>query len=404
MRRVIAGASIVAGLAGCGGGGGTHSPGLPAIHAKLIATGFDQPMQYITSPSAPTLAYVIERPGRIKVLVSDVVQPTSVLDISGEVRTDGECGLLGITFDPNFTSNHYFYLHYNGGGTIESRIARFTMASDGLSASSEFAILSFKQTTETNHKGGSLNFGPDGLLYLAFGDGGSGNDPNNYAQDPTVFFGKVLRIDPSGDDFPADPSQNYAIPSSNPFVGMAGVRGEIWDFGVRNPFRWSIDPFNGALIIADVGQDAYEEIDYEPRATGHRNYGWRTREGLHATSNTGPTFSTPLTDPFFEYPHPHGEAIVGGFVYRGSALDAKTKGRYFYADYVSHHIESIPLNLTGSGEAIATNLAASIDHTASIEAALATTSLSGPVSISPDALGEIVICDLNTGNLIRLVK
>ena len=389
-------------LTGCGGGGGGGTPAI-TVHGLLVASGLDQPMLYTVDPANKSRAYIIERPGRVRLLVNDVLQASVVLDISGEVRTDGECGLLGIAFDPNFASNHYFYLHYNGGSPIESRIARFTMSSDGTSAGSEFPILSFQQTTETNHKGGAINFGSDGYLYLAFGDGGSGNDPNNYAQDPTVFFGKILRIDPSGDDFPADAKQNYAIPSSNPFVGNAAVRGEIWDFGVRNPFRWTIDSVNGGLFIADVGQDAYEEVNFEPANQGRRNYGWRTREGFHATSNGGAIFSSPLWDPFFEVPHPHGEAIVGGFVYRGTALDPKLQGRYFYGDYVAHSIESIPFNLVG-GEAAITNLGSAMVHTGSINSTLGGSSLSGPVSVTPDANGEVMICDLNTGCLVRLVK
>ena len=331
----------------CGGGGGTPGTGAIAIHAAVVARGLDQPMLYLPNPTDATQAYVLERPGKVRLLVNDVLQSSSVLDITGTVVTPGECGLLGMAFDPGFASNRYVYLHYDTGSPIITQIVRYTMNSAGTQLSNPYPIFSFQQPSTTNHKGGAINFGGDGFLYIMTGDGGGGNDPNNYAQTPNSYLGKILRIDPSTDAFPGDPNQNYSIPVDNPFLGTAGVNPEIWDFGMRNPFRWTVDPVTGGLLIADVGQDAYEEVDYEPIRQGHRNYGWNMREGLHASGNSGPAYFLPLIDPFFEYNHGYGECVIGGFIYRGSALNASLKGRYFFADYVVGKVVSIPFSLNG---------------------------------------------------------
>lgn len=385
----------------CGGSGGGAS-NAPAIHGVVVARGFDQPVLYLADPADTTRAYVIEKPGRVKLLVNDVLQSAVVLDITGTVVTDAECGLLGMAFDPNYSSNHYVYLHYNAGTPTETRIVRYTMNVAGTSLSSPHPVFSFQQPTTPNHKGGSINFGSDGFLYIMTGDGGGGDDPNNYAQTPTSYLGKIIRIDPSGDDFPSDANQNYAIPSTNPWVGDSSVKPEIWAFGMRNPFRWSVDPVTGGLLIADVGQGAYEEVDYEPAGASHRNYGWNVREGLHASGDSGPLYFTPTTDPFLEYSHAFGESIIGGFIYRGTALDATLRGRYFFADYVESKLVSVPFSLTGA-EATSQNIGSAYDHTNSIDNSLGGDSISGPVSVTPDKNGEIMVVNLNSGTLVRLV-
>ncbi len=389
-------------LTSCGGSGTPVGPGT-AIHGQVVARGLNQPMLYLTNPADSTQAFVLERPGKVRLLVSGVLQTSPVLDITGTVITAGECGLLGMAFDPNFASNRFVYLHYNAGSPVESRFVRFTMNGAGTALSSAFPIFSFQQTTETNHKGGAINFGTDGMLYIMTGDGGGGNDPNNFAQTPNSFFGKILRIDVTTDDFPGDITQNYGVPASNPFVGVAGVKPEIWDFGMRNPFRWSVDPVTGGLLIADVGQDAFEELDFEPAGHGHRNYGWNMREALHPSGNLGPAYFTPLKDPFLEYGHSIGESVIGGFIYRGTALDASFKGRYFFADYTNPKIFSIPFSLDGSGEANSVGSGSMTNHSATINSSLGADAISGPVSVTPDANGEIIICDLNNGTVIRLV-
>ena len=392
---------LLATIFSCGGSGGAVNPNA-VIHGAVVARGFNAPMLYLAAPGNATKAYVLERSGKVKLLVSDVLQPTDVLDITGTVVTTGECGLLGMAFDPNYSSNKFIYLHYSAGSPIETRVVRYTMNSAGTSLGSPFAIFSFQQPPTTNHKGGAINFGSDGFLYIMTGDGGGANDPNNFAQTPTSFLGKILRIDVTGDDFPGDPTQNYAIPPSNPWVGVSGVNPEIWAFGMRNPFRWTVDPVTGGLLIADVGQDAFEEVDYEPAGHGHRNYGWNMREALHPTSNAGPAFFTPLRDPFLEYDHSIGETVIGGFIYRGTALDASFRGRYFLADYTIPRIFSIPFSLTG-GEANPVPSSSMSNHTGSINVSLGSDAISGPVSVTPDKNGEIMICDLNNGTLIRLI-
>lgn len=357
------------------------------IARQTVATGLNQPMQYIANSANSHLAYVLERPGRVRVLRDDVLVSTPVLDISSVVVTDGECGLQGMTLAPDFASSRQFYLQYNtqDSGVLHTRISRYTMSADGLTASGGTPIFMVDQPY-TNHKGGTIHF-RDGMLFLALGDGGSGNDPENRAQNPQSLLGKVLRIDPTGDDFPTDPDNNYRVPSDNPFVnrGTVSVRGEIWDFGMRNPFRWSIDSTNGALLIADVGQDAYEEVDYEPAGSGGRNYGWRQREGLHPTTNGGSVFPIATTDPVLEYDHSVGKSIIGGFVVHTSTLGIN--GRYLFADYITNHLWQVPVGspMSASSEISVTG------------------GWNGIVSIDPDAHNQPMVVELNAGRVSRLI-
>ena len=352
-------------------------------------------MQYVGDPANRHLAYVLDRPGSVRVLLDDALQSSKVLDLTGIVVTDGECGLQGMTFSPDYSTSRAFYLQYNTseGGSLVTRVTRFRMASDGLSASATGEPVFRVLQPYTNHKGGTIHFGGDGLLYLALGDGGSANDPQGRAQSPTSLLGKVLRLDPSGDDLPGDPENNYRVPPTNPFVGVEGVRGEIWDFGVRNPFRWSIDAKTKALVFADVGQDAFEEVDYEPAGRGGRNYGWRVREGLHATTNAGPVYSEALADSFLEYDHTVGKSITGGYVVRTSTLGLQD--RYLFADFVANRVWSVPLELT-SGEAVSTSVAAGSEISAE-------SAWSGIVSIDPDADGRPVVTELIAHRVSRLV-
>jgi glucose/arabinose dehydrogenase len=200
--------------------GGSSAPANPAavIHGLVVARGLNAPMLYLATPGDAAKGYVLERSGKVRLLISDVLQASPVLDITSTVQTIGECGLLGMAFDPNYSTNKFMYLHFSAGSPIETRIVRYTMNGAGTSLSSPFPIFSFQQPPTTNHKGGAINFGSDGMLYIMTGDGGGGNDPNNYAQTPTSFLGKILRIDVNGDDFPSDPNQNYTIPPSNPWV------------------------------------------------------------------------------------------------------------------------------------------------------------------------------------------
>lgn len=379
---------------GCGGSGSSSS-GI-ALAKLVIASGLTQPMQYKAVPGQPTLAYIVERGGVIKVVVNDTVQSTPLINISTILSTTGEGGLFGIAFDPNFATNRYVYLHYSTGADVDTTIVRYTVDSTFLTAStgSSQPILKVAQAPYSNHKGGSLNFGGDNMLYVALGDGGSGNDPLNRSQDKTTLLGKMLRIDPTGDAYPTDPDNNYSIPAGNPFLSDSTVRPEIWAFGLRNPFRWNYDAVLNGFMIADVGQDSYEEVNFVAQSNGGRNFGWRVREGRHSITNPGPTFGTAFTDPFFEYSHSSGRSITGGYVYRGTTQPVLA-GKYLVADYVNNTLWAVPITVAG-GEATIVQLA--VAGVASVSG-----SLNGTVSIDPDATGEPVITELNAGTVSRLV-
>jgi glucose/arabinose dehydrogenase len=248
----------------------------------------------------------------------------------------------------------------------------------------------------SNHNGGHLAFGPDGYLYIGLGDGGSGNDPDHRAQNPNDLLGKMLRLDVNVTD--ADVA-GYRIPPDNPFLGGNGARDEIWAFGLRNPWRYNFDDVarggNGALIIGDVGQRSWEEVDYEPAGSGGRNYGWRNREGAHDNVLTRPLAYQPATDPVFEYDRSFGASITGGFVYRGNALGAAYRGRYFFADFVSGRVWSIALTIVAGGEARASDRR---EHTAELGGAAVLGNIS---SFGVDADGELYLVNYS-GTIVRI--
>jgi len=244
-----------------------------------------------------------------------------VVDISGEVTAGGEQGLLGLAFSPD---GRYLYLAYTDRDG-NHQVSELTMGGRQADPGSERSLLHFEDPF-ANHNGGQLAFGPDRRLYIAFGDGGSGGDPLGNGQSLDTLFGKILRIDPR----PAG-GRPYGIPSDNPFVGREGARGEIWDYGLRNPWRFSFDAATGDLWIGDVGQNAYEEIDHEPAGEGGRNYGWNRREGLHPYD--GGERPDGAVDPVIEYGRAGGACtVIGGFVYRGQRIRG-LRGAYLYGDY-----------------------------------------------------------------------
>jgi glucose/arabinose dehydrogenase len=382
------------------------SPALAQLRGELVASGFILPLALAQDPTDQSVFVVVQQDGRVRVLRNGAVQATDYLDLRGVVLNSGEQGLLGFAFAPDYaTSGRVFVNFINlAGHTV---VARFTRsASNPLRAepSSRFDLLwpgGQRQIIQpfANHNGGNLIFGPDGYLYIGLGDGGSGNDPFHNAQNPQTLLGKMLRIDVR---VPDNDPEGYNIPPSNPFVGTAGVLGEIWSFGLRNPWRFSFDnPSHGgtgAMVIGDVGQNAWEEIDYEPAGRGGRNYGWRNREGLHNNVISLPPFSTPLTDPIHEYAHGAGSSVTGGFVYRGTELGEGTRGRYFFADFVQSRIWSVALTqnvLTGT--AIASDLR---EHTA--ELGVGTTMGRFPSTFGEDAAGELYIVSLS-GFVYRLL-
>jgi len=250
----------------------------------------------------------------------------------------------------------------------------------------------------SNHNGGKILFGPDGYLYIGMGDGGSGNDPQHRAQDPNTLLGKMLRIDVAVPD--SDP-RGYRIPPDNPFLDGTPVAalGEIWAFGLRNPWRFTVDDpargGTGAMLIGDVGQSAWEEISYEPAGRGGRNYGWRNREGAHDNVTSLPPAYTPLVDPVHEYPRSFGITVIGGYVYRGTALGAAYAGRYFFGD-LNGRVASLGLSVSpATGEAASTGV---LDHTTELGGASAIGTI---VSIDVDAAGELYFVTLG-GRIWRL--
>ena len=378
------------------------APARAQRRAELVASGFTQPVTFVQLPSDPAVQVVVQQDGRVRTLVSGVVQADDYLDLRSVVRNSGEQGLLGLAFDPDYATSGRVFLNFvnTAGDTVIARFPRSAATPLRADAASRFDLrwpggLRVIQQPFANHNGGHLAFGPDGYLYIGLGDGGSGDDPFHLAQNPQSLLGKMLRIDVNVPDADAE---GYDVPSSNPFVGRPGVLTEIWSFGLRNPWRWSFDNRRrggtGALVIADVGQGAWEEIDYEPAGRGGRNYGWRNREGAHDNVTTVPPYSMPLVDPIFEYSHAVGSSITGGYVYRGNGLGSSSYGRYFFADFISSRIWSVrPIVNAASGEATATDL---VEHTSELGIAVR-----NPSSFGEDALGELYIVSY-AGDLYRL--
>lgn len=281
--------------------------------------------------------FVVEQRGVISVFENDASasNKTTFLDIQDKVDDRGnEEGLLGLAFHPDYAANGYFYVNYTvaaeGGRTV---VSRFEVSQDDPNRAdpdSELEILSFAQPYD-NHNGGQVSFGPDGYLYIAVGDGGSGGDPHGHGQDRATLLGSILRIDIDNQEN----GRNYGIPEDNPFAGNSeGFREEIYAYGLRNPWRFSFDPETGQLWTADVGQNAYEEIDI---IESGRNYGWNIMEGHHCFEPEEGCDRSGLVPPVWEYERDLGISVTGGFVYRGPALTQLT-GQYIYADYASGRV------------------------------------------------------------------
>jgi glucose/arabinose dehydrogenase len=300
---------------------------------------FVRPVDFQTVPDNSGLVFVVEQHGIINVFINSFQtdQKNIFLDIRSKVKQTGnEEGLLGMSFHPDYQSNNYFYLNYTAASPNRTVIARYqTNPNDSMRAifESERIIMEIPQPF-TNHNGGQLQFGPDGYLYIATGDGGSAGDPQNNAQNLLSLLGKILRIDVDN----ATAEEGYAIPSDNPFIrDSTGVLKEIYAYGLRNPWRFSFDPADGRLWAADVGQNAYEEIDI---IESGGNYGWNFKEGFHTFRATPDNSILELIDPVWEYNHNVGASITGGYVYRGSRL-AELSGAYIYADFISGRLWSL---------------------------------------------------------------
>jgi glucose/arabinose dehydrogenase len=382
-------------------GSRAQGPLQPELRAQLYASGFSAPIAFVQDPSDPTLQFVVQQGGRIRAVRAGTVLSQDFLDLTPSVLSGGERGLLGMAVAPDYPSSGRFYVNFTNtlGNTV---IARFRRSSDPAVAdpSSRFDLRwganqqPFIIQPFANHNGGHLAFGPDGYLYIGLGDGGSGNDPDHLAQTSGTLLGKMLRIDVGVPD--AHPT-GYVVPADNPFVG-GGALPEIWSFGLRNPWRYSFDSQTGALLVGDVGQNAWEEINYEPAGRGGRNYGWRNREGAHDHVTSRPPAFLPLTDPIHEYDHSLGSSITGGHVYRGSALGTAYAGRYFFADFIRSRVWSIGLNVGANGEATATPRT---EHTAELGG---TGELANVASFGVDAGGELYIVSYTRGAVLKIVS
>jgi glucose/arabinose dehydrogenase len=373
------------------------------LGTRVHASGFTAPLAFVQDPLDRNVQFVVEQAGRIRVVRDGTVLGTDLLDLRPVVLAGGERGLLGLAC----ASDGRLYVNFTNrsGDTV---VARFRRTSDPVVANpdSRFDLRwggAGGATTIaqpfSNHNGGHLVFGPDGYLYVGLGDGGSGDDPEHRAQNPNELLGKMLRIDVN---VPDTHPIGYQVPPDNPFVSGRPVaaRPEIWAFGLRNPWRYSFDDpgrgGTGALVIGDVGQGAFEEIDYEPRGRSGRNYGWRNREGAHDNVTSRPPAYTPLTDPIHEYGRSSGQSVTGGYVYRGRLLGQGYVGRYFFADYVQGRVWSIALALNGQGEAQASDLR---EHTAELGGAAQLGSVS---SFGVDADGELYIVSLTRGTVLAV--
>ena len=319
---------------GPGDGGTTLPPGLTLKFNTFVGSGLSLPV-FLTQPLNDGRIFVVEQAGRIRVVRNGVLQPTPFLDISTRVLSGGERGLLSVAFHPNYSSNHYFYVYYTEQPSGDIRIERYTSSAVNPEVSdpaSAHLIISIPHSTASNHNGGLVSFGPDGMLYAGVGDGGGGGDPFHNGQNFNTLLAALLRLD-------VDHGDPYTIPADNPFVNQTGKRGEIWAKGLRNPWRYAFDAATSLLYIADVGQDAHEEVDVVATNRAGLNYGWPIMEGL-SCYNASTCDQTGLQKPIFDYSHSDGCSITGGYVYRGSDIPG-IRGHYFYSDYCSGFLKSV---------------------------------------------------------------
>jgi hypothetical protein len=328
--------------------------GPDAFRVTRVGTGFAQPVYLTGVPDGSGRVFVVEQFGRIRILnpATGTVAPTLFLDVSGQISTDGERGLLGFAPAPDFAASGTFYVFLTApGGQIQVRRYRTLAGNPNQADPATGDVIIAIDHPISNHNGGWIDFGPDGLLYISIGDGGGGGDPDNNAQNLGVLLGKMLRIDVRSDAFPLDTLRDYAIPAGNPFASGAGGRAEIWAYGLRNAFRNSFDPITQNLWIGDVGQADREEVDLMRPTDGGANFGWRIMEGTMVFS--GPTIAG-LTAPVAEYSHGsgprQGNSITGGYVYRGP-IEA-LRGQYFFADFITGNIWSFPISRASIGATI----------------------------------------------------
>lgn len=319
--------------------------GIPELDTVRVVSGLSGPLYATWAPGDPNRMFVLEQhvgnQGRVRI-VDLSTNPATLLPIpylSITTATGNEQGLLGMAFHPDFQTNRKFYISHASPNSFIVEYEQSVGNPNAADLATARTILTIPQPF-SNHNGGWIDFGPDGYLYAAFGDGGSAGDPGNRAQNLSQLLGKMLRIDVNGDDFPADAVRNYSIPPTNPFNGGVNTLDDpIWSYGLRNHWRNSFDRDTDEMWIGDVGQNSIEEIDYEPANTGGRNYGWRCYEGNNVFNAAGCGPAANYVFPVHTYTHSFGCSVTGGYVYRGNAICA-LRGTYFFADYCSATIWS----------------------------------------------------------------
>jgi glucose/arabinose dehydrogenase len=353
-----------------------------AVSLELVVQGLSAPIFLTAAPGDLDRLFVVEQGGRVRIVEDGTVAEPPFLDIEDLVSGGGEQGLLGLAFHPQYAANGFFYVNYTD--TLgHTQIVRYSVSADPgrADAGSALPILTVQQPYE-NHNGGMIAFGPsDGMLYVGMGDGGSGGDPQGHGQNRMTLLGDMLRLDVDG-------GTPYAIPADNPYAGSLSVANEIWASGLRNPWRFSFDRETGELYIGDVGQNAWEEISFQPASSdGGENYGWAVMEGAHCYPMSAACSNSGLTLPVHEYPHSEGCTVIGGYVYRGSDFHA-LQGRYFFADLCSSWLRSFAV-FNGEPRGFQ-------DHTA-------TASVSSVVSFGEDARGELYVVS-HGGSIRRIVS
>jgi glucose/arabinose dehydrogenase len=385
ISRKLLGQSLARLIALCFLGGGCDGrPSGPSgeldLEAVEIVTGLSEPI-YLAAPAGDPRIFIVEQPGRIRIYADGALEPEPFLDISSRVQSGGERGLLSVAFHPDYATNGYFFVNYTGADGA-TRIERYRASADPDLADpdSDLLMLTVPQPF-SNHNGGLIAFGPDRMLYIGMGDGGSGGDPLGHAQNTATLLGSLLRIDVDGGN-----GGPYSIPVDNPFVGDPNARPEIWAIGLRNPWRFSFDKAAGKLYLADVGQSRREEINVVDADEPGLNFGWNLMEGSLCYSTASGCSTTGLVLPILEYRNPEeGCSVTGGYVYRGDAMPA-LRGHYFHGDFCRGSVRSF--RQTG-------------DDTAVDQREWAVGSLGNITSFGVDAAGELYIV-VHQGSVYRL--
>jgi glucose/arabinose dehydrogenase len=353
-----------------------------SVSLERVVGGLKSPLAAVNAGDGSGRIFVAEQGGTIRIVRDGTLEDGAFLDIAGRITSGGEQGLLGVAFHPDFPTDPRFFVNYTDTNG-DTRVSSFTVDPsnpDRADPGSETRLLFIDQPYD-NHNGGALAFGPDGFLYIATGDGGSGGDPHGNGQSLGTLLGKILRIDVDR----TDGGGEYGIPPDNPFASRAGAEPEIWLYGLRNPWRMSFDRLTDDLWIGDVGQNEWEEVDVaRAGAGGGANYGWNVMEGNHCFRPADNCDESGITPPVAEYSHDSGCTVIGGGVYRGSA-QAALAGGYLFADYCSGLVWALDPSSDGPTKATL------------VDESGATIS-----SFGEDEAGELYVTDLSAGTLLRV--